>query len=246
MTKSFGIILTIVAFANNFLFAQTNDAEIIKTKKSIFATNNQYKKPSRDYVMLQAGYNTWLLPAGSKINLENRGLEINGYICYDQPFAKSNFSFAVGAGIGSSSVYLDSQKVNFTDVNATTIHFSKDSIGFKRYKINTTYFEVPLEFRYFANKVNRNRGFKASIGVRVGTILGAKTKSVLNTANGNFKTKENNRRFFETWRITPTARMGWGNFSIYGAYQINELFKPTNLEGIGVRPLSIGICLSGL
>jgi Outer membrane protein beta-barrel domain len=245
MTKSLSIIITLLVFANNFLFAQTNEAEIIKTKKSLFAVNNQYKKPSKDYVMLQAGYNTWMLPTGSNIALRNRGLELNAYICYDFPFSSTNFSFAVGAGIGSSSVYLDSQRINISDVTNAPVRFAKDSI-YKRYKINTTYFEVPLEFRYFANKDNRNRGFKASIGVRVGTILAAKTKGVISTANGTYKDKESNRRFFETWRISPTARMGWGNFSIYAAYQATELFTPTNIEGKGVHPLSIGICLSGL
>jgi hypothetical protein len=246
MTKSFSIIITLLVLANGFLFAQTNEAEIIKTKKSIFTINNQYKKPSKDYVMLQMGYNTWLLPTGSNIALRNRGLELNAYICYDFPFSNTNFSFAAGAGIGSSSVYLDSQIINMTDITNSPIRFLYDSIGYKRYKVNTTYFEVPFEFRFFANKDNRNRGFKASLGVRVGTIISAKTKGVLSTGNGTFKDKQSNRRFFETWRITPTARIGWGNFSLYGAYQVTELFTPTNLEAKGVHPLSIGICLSGL
>ena len=35
------------------------------------------------------------------------GRGFNGYICYDFPLGKSNFSFAAGIGIGTSNIYLN-------------------------------------------------------------------------------------------------------------------------------------------
>jgi hypothetical protein len=250
MTKKIIAILTSLLISTTGIYAQTTDAEVVKVKKSIFAINNTYKKPSRDYVMLQAGFNTWILPSNSVVKLRERGHEINAYLCYDFPFIQKNFSFAAGVGIGSGNVYLDSLTLPMKGKNLYTTdkyaHFDVDSVGYKRYKLSLNYFEVPFEFRYFANSANRNRGFKASVGVRIGAIVNAHTKGVRSSPEGNLKDKESTRRFFETWRLMPNVRLGWGNFSVYSAYQINEVFKANNTQGLGVRPFSVGFCVSGL
>jgi Outer membrane protein beta-barrel domain len=246
MIKKFNIIFAVFTLCNLVVFAQDKDAEIIKTKKSIFTVNNQYKKPSRDYVMIQGGFNTWLLPSASPVKIRERGHDISVTLNNEFPFGTSNFSFAAGLGIASSNVYLNAQTLSLTDTSKYATFKSDTNDYYKRFKISLNYFEVPLEFRYFGNKDNRNRGFKASLGVRVGTLINAHTKGVRNIGLGNFKDKESSRRFFETWRIMPIARVGWGNFSIYGAYQINEVFKVNNTQGLGARPLSFGLCISGL
>jgi hypothetical protein len=225
------------------LFAQDKDAEIIKTKKDFFKPNTTYQKPSRDFVMLQAGYHTWLLNDSVNIDLKNRGHELNAYLCYDFPMQKANFSFALGVGISSSNIYLDSMVMPINRFNATynTVQFQYDTSDFKRYKVSHNYFEAPFEFRYYGNKVNRNRGFKLAIGAKVGTLINAHTKGVF--AN-NAKVKEANRRYQEQWRIVPTIRIGWGNFSVFGNYQISNMFKAGNVQGI--TPATVGICISGL
>ena len=70
-----------------------------KDKKDGFAM------PSRDYVMIQIGYDTWN-SAPDSINITGIGRAFNAYICYDFPIQKSNFSFAAGLGIGTSNIYL--------------------------------------------------------------------------------------------------------------------------------------------
>jgi Outer membrane protein beta-barrel domain len=241
MNKFFAIVAVLVSSVL-VCNAQTasQDAEVIKTKKSIFTTNTTYSKPSKDYVMLQAGFHTWLLPNDTSINLKQKGHDLNAYICYDFPLQKKHFSFAPGIGIATSSIYLDSMTMNLggTDPN---VKFTYGTGGYKRYKYATAYIEAPFEFRYYANSENRNRGFKAALGVKVGNLLNAHTKAV-NTSS--VKVKENSRRYNEQWRLALTARMGYGNFSIYGSYQFNSVFKAGNIQGIS--PISIGFCLSGL
>jgi Outer membrane protein beta-barrel domain len=250
MIKKVNILLSAIVLFTLASQAQTTDAEVLKVKKSIFTVNNTYKKPSKDYVMLQAGFNTWMLPSNSPIKMRQRGHELNMYLCYDFPFIQKNLSFAAGVGIGSSNIYLDSMVLPMTGSNIGTTdryaNFIADSLNYKRYKLSLNYFEVPFEFRYFANTANRNRGFKASIGVRIGALMNAHTKGVRNLGDGNMKDKQSSRRFFETWRLMPNVRLGWGNFSVYSAYQINEVFKANNTQGIGVRPFSVGFCISGL
>jgi hypothetical protein len=242
MNKFLGLVAVLASsvLASNAQTA-TQDAEVIKTKKSIFTTNTTYSKPSKDYVMLQAGFHTWLLPNDTSINLKQKGHDLNAYICYDFPLQKKHFSFAPGIGIGTSSIYLDSMTMNMGSNIDPNIKFTYGTGGYKRYKYTVAYIEAPFEFRYYANSENRNRGFKAALGVKVGNLLNAHTKGV---TSASIKTKESTRRFNEQWRLALTARVGYGNFSVYGTYQFNSVFKPGNIQGI--TPISIGFCLSGL
>jgi Outer membrane protein beta-barrel domain len=233
---SLAIIFATISFNS---LAQT-DAEIVKTRKNIFKANTTYKKPSKDYVMVQAGFNTWLKNTDSVINLKQMGHDINFYICNDFALPNKYLSFAAGIGLGSSAVYLDSMAMNLSS-NDQFVKFKYNTGGAKRYKFSTTYFEAPFELRYFGNADNRNKGIKIAIGAKVGTLINAHTKSV--NANGT-SSKENSRRFNEQWRLAATARIGYGNFSLYGTYQINQVFKAGNQQGL--TPISIGLCVSGL
>jgi hypothetical protein len=110
--------------------------------------------------------------------------------------------------------------------------------------LTTAYFEAPFELRYFQNNVNKNKGFKAAVGLRIGTLLQAHTKGVYSSSGTKTTDKVVSKRFLDTWRFAATARVGYGNFSLYMAYNLNTLFK----AGFGpdITPYSVGLCISGL
>ena len=90
---------------------------------------------------------------------------------------------------------------------------------------------------------------KVAVGGKAGLLIGAGTKGkTLLNGSGNtvnsFIQKEKSKRYFNSARIAVTGRIGYGNLSLFGTYQINEFIK----EGFGpdVRPYSIGLTLSGL
>ena len=93
------------------------------------------------------------------------------------------------------------------------------------------------------NKENKNTGFKAAIGLKVGAVISAHTKSKQTVSNKPVVEKVSTKRYIESYRYAATARIGYGNFSIYGQYVINNLFKvasgPEN-----VKPLQVGICIT--
>jgi len=80
--------------------------------------------------------------------------------------------------------------------------------------------------------------------LRVGTLVGAHTKGTYKVEGTKMTDKINTKRYLENWRFAGTARIGWGNFSLMGTYNLNALFK----EGMGpdVVPYSIGLCITGL
>lgn len=195
--------------------------------------------------MLQFTYEGWTNVPDS-VNTVGFGRGFNGYLCYDFPIQKSNFSFAAGIGVGTSNIYLDNQQLRLTDTGAAgaQVTFTPETADYKKYKITTAYLEAPFELRYFSNRENRNKGFKAAIGLRAGTLVGAHVKGNLSVDGNKVVEKTNTKRYLEKWRFAATARIGYGNVTLFGSYNINTLFK----EGSGpdITPYSVGICLTGL
>lgn len=225
----FILLIAIIPFSSN---AQNN----IENK-------NTYSMPSRDYVMLQLGYEGW---AGKPDSIKTGGIgrSFNGYICYDFPILKSNFSFAAGVGVSVNNIYFKNQIVNFADTS-TQVLFQPEPVDYKKYKLTTTYLEAPFEFRYFSNKNNRNEGFKAAIGMKVGTLTGAHTKGKRTLENKPYTEKATSKRYFDNMRYAATLRLGYGNFSVYGQYSLSNLFK-LNQGPDNIRTYQLGICITGL
>ena len=207
-------------------------------------------KPSRDFLMLQLNYVNWVQKPDS-VHTKPFGYGFNGFICYDFPIKRSKFSFATGLGINVSVVYLDLQRIANTDTSNPWQQVARfvpdpagDSESFKRYKFVTTYLSAPFELRYFSNKLNRNKGFKAAIGMQIGTLLGADAKGITSIGATKIKEKIDTKRYVSPWNFAATARVGWGNFSIFMSYNLTNVFKEN--EGPPITPASVGFCLTGL
>ncbi len=227
----------------NFLFAQDST---FKMKKETIDLSGR----ANDHFMVQLGYTGW---AGKPDSVNTSGLSksFNVYFMFDFPF-KTNpkLSMAFGPGISSDHIIFKKTYVGIKDPTER-IQFSdqSDTNHFKKTKLNTTYLEAPVEFRYTAKPLNSDKSFKFAIGAKVGTMINAHTRNVdFQNKSGNtlnsYTMKESSKRFFNTTRLVGTARVGMGHFTLYGSYQITSLFK----EGVAadIRPYSIGLTISGL
>ena len=187
-------------------------------------------------------------------SINTRGLSrsFNMYFMFDFPFKTNpHLSVAIGAGIGTNNMYFKDTYIDIAGKNANRLSFNdvSDTTRFKKYKLLTSFLEAPVEFRYSARPETPKKSFKAAIGAKVGTMLAASTKGK-NLLNGsgqsinNYTQKEKSKKFFNTTRLSVTGRLGYGNLSLYGSYQVNSFIK----EGFGpdVRPFSVGLTLSGL
>jgi len=205
---------------------------------------------ANDHFMVQLGYTGWAGKPDS-INTSGFSKSFNVYFMFDFPF-KTNpkLSMAFGPGISSDHIIFKKTHVGIADLTET-FRFSdrSDTNHFKKTKLNTTYLEAPVEFRYVANPLNSDKSFKFAVGVKVGTLIKAHTRNKdFENKSGNtlnsYTMKESGKRFFNTTRLVGTARVGLGHFSLYGSYQVTSLFK----EGVAaeIRPFSIGLTISGL
>ena len=223
------------------LVAQENPAP----KKKVIDMSNR----ANDHFLLQFGYTSW---AGKPDSINTKGLSksINAYFMFDFPF-KTNpkLSMAFGPGVSTDHILFTKTYVGIKDqTNAIQFKNQADTNHFKKTKLATAYLEAPIELRFSANP-ETGKGFKAAIGVKVGTLLSAHTRNTkFEDKNGNllndYVMKESSKKFMNKTRISGQARFGYGHFTLYGSYQLTTLFR----DGAGpeVRPFTIGITLSGL
>ncbi len=236
-------IMALLLVPSSWLMAQ----EAEKMNKN--AAPPPITKPSRDFVMINLGYTTWLKndSIANTVKTKSIAYTVNAFLCYDFPIKKTKLSFAAGIGISASNVFLDKQVYVNRDTSAvlgSQARFLNDTFGYKRYKFSTTYLQAPFELRYFGNTDNRNKGFKAAIGIQVGTLLGGHTKGIRGVGGTNIKEKVGSKRFLSPWNFAATARVGWGNFGVFGSYNLTNVFK----DGVGpqLTPLTVGIVITGL
>lgn len=229
--------------------ATAQDAATPKPKKD-WSKLNIANRP-KDHFLIQLGYNHW---ANSPDSINRSGLprSINVYFMMDFPFKTDpRISVALGAGVGSDNQYFKNTAIDMLGSRVDRMVFRNvaDTNHFKKYKMNTSYLEAPIELRFTKNPENPNNSFKAALGVKIGTLVSAsvKGKNLVNrngTAINNYTAQEKSRRYFNSTRASLTARVGYGIVSTFVSYQLNAFIK----DGFGpdLQPVIMGITLSGL
>ena len=112
-----------------------------------------------------------------------------------------------------------------------------------------SYLEIPVELRFSSNPAGGSKSWKIAIGGKVGTLINLHTKGKdlqdkNNKTINSYIVKENNKKYFNGTRLMGTARIGYGIFSLFGAYQLNNVLKEA--AGPDMKLYQVGISLSGL
>ncbi len=241
MQKFFLLSLTFLFFANT----QAQNKGKVSRKIDISS------RPG-DHLMIQFS-SDHLTGKPDSISRHQSGFSrgFNAYIMLDKPFKSSpKYSIGIGIGVGSSNIAFKNMNVDLKST-ATKLPFTAvDSTNhFKKYKLSLGYLEVPLEFRYTSNPLNSNKSLKVAVGLKVGTIINAHTKgkdlqNKNNTLIASYTEKENSKKYFNGTRFMATARVGYGIFSLFGAYQLNNVLK--DVAGAPMKLYQVGITISGL
>lgn len=237
------------------LLAVTSSASAQLLDTTIVVTTPPVRKTaitSGDHLMIQLADNIWTgLPDSVDSRTRNFNKSANVYLMLNKPFRTNDkLAIGIGVGIGNSAMFF---KKTFVDINANVpiLPFrAADSINhFKKYKVATTYLEIPLELRFSSKPENPNKSVKAAIGVKGGFLINAHTKGVTlqdkNDATLNSYTEKiASKSYFNSNRISATARVGYGIFSLFGSYSITSVFK--DAVAADTKLLQFGISISGL
>jgi hypothetical protein len=213
-------------------------------------SKNNFASRANDHLVIQIGYAGW---SGRPDTINASGLprSFNAYFMFDFPFKTNpHLSMAIGAGVGTDHIYFSQTYIGIKDITSKLVFQDlRDTSHFKKYKLATAYLEAPIEFRYSSNPETPNKSYKASIGVKVGTLLNAHTKGrTFESSTGSvinpYTEKQSSKHWFNTTRFEATARFSYGVFGIFGAYQLNTLFK----QGFApdIHAYTIGLSINGL
>ncbi len=205
-----------------------------------------------DHLMIQLGTNSWQgTPDSVSSRIKSFNRSANVYLMLNKPFkANPKLSVAIGVGVGTSNIYFNKMNV-LIESTKSTLPFIRTDTGsnYKKYKLATAYLEIPVELRFTSMPDNPNKAIKVAVGFKAGTLLNAHTKgSGLQTSSGaklNTATvKQNSKSYFNSTRLAATARVGYGIFSLFGAYNITNIFK----DGVArdTKLLQLGLTISGL
>src|SRR5688572_5615412 len=153
-------------------------AQASTTSKKNEWTKALSQRHGNDHFLLQIGYNGW---SGIPDTIDTKGIprSFNMYFMFDFPFKTSpRFSVGIGAGLGTDNFYLDKTTVDIAGIENNGLSFRSDTVSnyFKKYKIATTYLELPVELRFTADPSKPNKSWKAAVGGKVGTMLSAMAK----------------------------------------------------------------------
>ena len=132
-------------------------------KKKIDLSN----RPS-DHIIVQLSSDRWL-NAPDSIDNKRKGSSrgANVYFMLDKPF-KTNpkLSIAFGLGFSTSHIFFDNLRANI-EGNTPVLGFESldTSSRYKKYKVSTSYLELPLELRYSSNPEKASKSFKIAVAI---------------------------------------------------------------------------------
>ena len=157
------------------------------------------------------------------------------YFIADFPFkTDARFSVGAGIGIGSSNIYFDQTYPQVAAYNNSTLAFSSaqgnGNGGWKKFKLVTTYLEIPLELRYALDPEHMDKSWKFAVGTKIGLMLSAYTKGIDATNGagqvvGHVSEKESSKQFFSSPKFAPMVRVSKGVIGVYGQLQVNSLIQ---------------------
>ena len=180
-------------------------------------------------------------------NWDPRGFNqgVSFALTYNFPLGESTkHTVSIGLGMSSHNYFSYTRILNpYTNGDLEYKNY-RDVENFKRYKVNPTYGEVPLELRFRIKDA-----VKIGVGVKVGVMFATKTKYVGpddeegTLTNGSGATVHEKLTYInnvERMAYSATLRVGWRWVSAFAAYQINPVFSVGH-EAPTFHPLSVGL-----
>ena len=174
----------------------------------------------------------------------NQGVSLA--LTYNFPLGESTkHTVSVGLGMSSHNYFSYSRILNpYTNEDLILSESFRGKEGFKRYKVNPTYAEVPLELRFRIKDA-----WKIGVGFKVGVMLSTKTKYVgpddeagLLTDGSGVTVHEKYTYISNMERLaySATLRVGYKWVSAFAAYQFSPVFAVGHDAPV-FHPLSVGL-----
>ena len=189
-------------------------------------------------------------------NWDPRGFNqgVSFALTYNFPLGESKkHTVSIGAGLSSHNYFSYTRILNPYTNGDFQYKSYRDVESFKRFKVNPTYGEIPLELRFRIKDA-----VKIGVGFKVGIMIATKTKFVGPDDIGTLTNEDENTLTLtdesgatihekylyisnvERLAYSATFRVGWKWVSAFAAYQLSPVFSVGH-EAPVFHPLSVGL-----
>jgi len=205
------------------------------------------KQRYNHFAGIDVGVNGFVSPNQS-IDLQEEGdfLELNYRKSFEisfnlwekyMPIWEEKLGFVTGAGVKYNNYDLVQDDLVVNQMNSTfSIPDPKRSINKNRFK--TSSIHVPLMLETNLGK-DAKHSFHLAAGGTVTYIVNARTKQKYEEDGETFKKKDKNDFNVNPFQFAATARVGYGDFTLYATYNLTPLFE--NNKGPEVIPFTVGL-----
>jgi hypothetical protein len=148
----------------------------------------------------------------------------------------------LGTGIGATWYHYNFRKSYSLIPDAPYASATLDSIKYVKNRLNMCYVNVPLFLEFNTNNKDGDHSFHFAAGMQFGyNIFNNKLKQKYELNGRTFKNKIKNDFNVNPFRYDIIARVGYGDFTIFGTYSLSTLFEKG--KGPVVYPFAAGISL---
>lgn len=192
------------------------------------------------------GYNLPTEKSGFNVS-PMRSTTINVYYYHDMRIGKSKFSFHPGIGLGLDRYgFSNGKTLDYAGGGDNVEMVDPDISGLRKSKLITNYVDIPLELRFSTNPEDPNRSFKVSLGIKAGVLYDSFTKLKYREDGETKRIKDKQNYNLNPFRYGALVRIGAGNISAYGYFNLSPLFKSGKGPSLDedINNFNVGISLS--
>ncbi|MGL4597612.1 MAG: head GIN domain-containing protein [Bacteroidia bacterium] len=190
-----------------------------------------------------SGDNSVTLPQGFESMELNYGKSyVFGWNIWQKNIHVYRNNINIVTGIGLTWYHYNFKKSVTLLPNQTFATFSNDSFNYSKNRLNTCYVNVPLMLEFNTNNSDADRSFHIGAGMMVGyNVFNNKIKQKYELDGRKYKNTVKNSYNVNPFRFDAVARIGFGDYTIFGSYNLATLFE--NGKGPRVFPFTAGLHL---
>jgi hypothetical protein len=124
------------------------------------------------------------------------------------------------------------------DVNKLTL--VPTTINYRKNRLQSIWIDVPALLEFNTSN-NTSKSLHLAFGVVGGYRLGGNLKQVYYVNDKKYRNKVRDDFNLNDYKVSATARLGYGNYTFFGEYNLTGMFK--NGQGPFINPITIGVSI---
>jgi len=169
---------------------------------------------------------------------------VNIHYSYEFPIGNFGLHIVPGLGLGLDRYKFDNDFTLAQAEDGTVTFEDISELDPKKSHLIANYIDIPLEFRFYVNKDYPKRSFHFGIGGKFSILMNSHTKVKYDDGDEKVIDKEKRSYGLNPFRYGVIGRIGYGGVSIFGYWNLSELFEDGPAGTLDTTNFTIGLGLN--